>query len=217
MLGRAEIDLEGHQLAVEHGHDVVQWTHPAGPVIAPAHGFGPGNAQDGGRQQCGQHLARGQARHALDIEPRGVLLRAAALAGIEAGDLAGLQEGFDHLVGGTDPRTLDLVHALRLAGGKPVDPQRQAPGCGEALGAGEGEPLLRQLVADQGLQILGRARLHARGDFLGQKLEQEFGHGFSPPSPPLSPPGRRAKASLRSSPWPRRAPARYRIGARSPR
>ena len=47
----------------------------------------------------------------------------------------------------------------------------------ERLGALVGQPGLDQPVGDELLQIVGGARLHARGDFLGEEFEQKVGHG----------------------------------------
>jgi hypothetical protein len=55
----------------------------------------------------------------------------------------------------------------------------QPPRRGEGFGALVDEPRRDQAVGDQLAQILDRARLHARGDFLGEKFEQKIGHcGF---------------------------------------
>ena len=55
--------------------------------------------------------------------------------------------------------------------------QRQPARRGEGLGALVDEAGRHQPVGDDLLQILGGARLHARGDFLGQEFKQEVGHG----------------------------------------
>ncbi len=167
MLGRAQRHLEIHQLAVEHRHDVVQRAHPGGAVIAPAHGFRPGNAEDRLGQNSRQHGAGGPAGHAFDIEPGRVLVLAALLAGIEAGNAAGLEKGLDHIVRSADPRPLDLVHPVGLVGGQAIDPERQAARRGKTLGSCEGKAQFGQLFGNQAFQILGRPRLHAGWDFLG--------------------------------------------------
>ena len=57
-----------------------------------------------------------------------------------------------------------------------MDGQRQAPRRREGLGALVGETGADQPVGHQAAQILGRLRLHARRDFLGEKLKQQIGH-----------------------------------------
>ena len=66
-LGRAEIDLERHELPVEDGDDVVQRADPAHPVIGPAHGARPGKpvtiARAGSRPAPPRSACPPPARH----------------------------------------------------------------------------------------------------------------------------------------------------------
>ena len=54
--------------------------------------------------------------------------------------------------------------------------KRQASRRRESLRTFVDEAGRDQPVGDHLAQVLGRARLHARGDLLGQELEQEVGH-----------------------------------------
>ena len=60
--------------------------------------------------------------------------------------------------------------------GTPCTASASRRGVDEGLGALVDEPGLDQPVGDELAQILGRARLHARGDFLGEEFEQKVGH-----------------------------------------
>ena len=57
--------------------------------------------------------------------------------------------------------------------------ERQPARRDEGLGALVDQPGLDQPVGDELAQVLGRARLHARGDFLGEQFEQKVGHGIT--------------------------------------
>ena len=54
--------------------------------------------------------------------------------------------------------------------------QREPAGGRESLGSLIGEAGLDQPVGDQAAQVLRRLPLHARGNFLGEKLKQKIGH-----------------------------------------
>ena len=54
--------------------------------------------------------------------------------------------------------------------------KRQAARRRESLRAFIDEAGCNQPVGDHLAQVLGRARLHARGDFLGQEFDQKVGH-----------------------------------------
>ena len=60
--------------------------------------------------------------------------------------------------------------------GTPCDREREPARRREGLGALVDEAGRDQPVGDELLQIVGRARLHARGDFLGEEFEQKVGH-----------------------------------------
>ena len=45
-----------------------------------------------------------------------------------------------------------------------------------------GEARIDEAIGDHGLQIFRRLRLHAGGDFFGEKFDQEFRHQTFPPA-----------------------------------
>ena len=59
---------------------------------------------------------------------------------------------------------------------RPSTREGQAARRGEGGGVGIGEAALDQAVGDEAAQVVGRLRLHAGGDFLGEEFEQEVGH-----------------------------------------
>ena len=75
-----------------------------------------------------------------------------------------------------DARALALFLQVGLARGNAVHRQRQPPRRRERLRAFIDEALGDQLVGDHAAQIVGRLRLHARGNFLGEQFEQKIGH-----------------------------------------
>ena len=75
--------------------------------------------------------------------------------------------------------------------------EREAARRGEGLRAFIDEPGLDQTVGDELLQILRRARLHARGDFFGEKFEQKIGHAYT--APPASVASQAAPQAFASS------------------
>ena len=80
------------------------------------------------------------------------------------------------LSGAADARAAPLLAHVLTLGGQPDDVQRQAPRRREGACALVEEAALDEGVRDQLAQILGGAPLHAGGDFLGEKFEQEIGH-----------------------------------------
>ena len=91
----------------------------------------------------------------------------------------GAQEALDRAFGRADARALLLLLHVGLPHRHALHGEREPPRRGERLGALVDEPGLDQPVGDELPQILGRARLHARGDFLGEEFEQKIGHGGS--------------------------------------
>ncbi len=95
---------------------------------------------------------------------------------IDRGQARRAQETGDGLLGRADLRALALFLQVGLARRHAVHRQRQAARRHKGLGALIGEAGRHQPVGDHFPQIVGRARLHARGDFLGEQFEQEIGH-----------------------------------------
>ena len=56
--------------------------------------------------------------------------------------------------------------------------QREPARRRKTRGALEVKAALGQGVGDEPLQILGRLRLHAGGDFFAEEFEKKFGHGL---------------------------------------
>ena len=79
-------------------------------------------------------------------------------------------------LGRADARPLFLLFHVRLPDRDALDREREPARGDEGLGAFVREPGGDQRVGDEFAQILGRPRLHARGNFLGEQLEQKIGH-----------------------------------------
>ena len=86
------------------------------------------------------------------------------------------QEAGNRLFRRADSRALFLFLEVRLLRRHAMHGQRQAARRGERLGALVRQPGRDQPVGDHLAQVVGRARLHARRDFFGQKFEQKVGH-----------------------------------------
>ena len=157
--------------------DRMQRPHPSEPPAAPAHRFRPGKCAHHLGDHLGQHLDR---RPALLLGQRDV--EVALLVGLHLGLIDRLQarraqEPGDGLLGRADLGAFALFLHVGLPRRHAVHRQRQAARRDEGLGALIGEPRRHQPVGDELAQILGGARLHARGDFLRQEFEQKIGHG----------------------------------------
>ena len=98
------------------------------------------------------------------------------LACVDRLEPGGAQEALDGIVRRADARALLLLLHVGLLDRQAVHREREAPRGDEGLGALVEEPGIDQPVGDELAQILGRARLHARGDFLGEQFEQQVGH-----------------------------------------
>ena len=125
---------------------------------------------------------RGAARlfHDGDIEVAflGVLLDFRLIDGFQSG---ALEEARDRAFRRADARAFLFLAHIRLLGRNAVHGEREPARRGEGLRAFIDEPGLDQPVGDELLQILRRARLHARGDFFGEKFEQKIGHRYTAP------------------------------------
>ena len=81
--------------------------------------------------------------------------------------------------GRADARALLLFLHVGLPDRHALHRERKPARRDEGLGALVDEPGIDEPVGDQLAQVLGRARLHARGDFLGKQFEQKVGHGVT--------------------------------------
>ena len=152
-------------------------------ALAPAHRFRPRESPDDDRQHVGQHVQRGAAgffdQRDIEIALLGIALDFCL---IERGKTGGFEKARDRRVRPADPRSPALFLQIRLARGNAVHRQRQPPRRRERLGALIDQPLGDQPVGDHAAQIVGRLRLHPRGNFFGEKFEQKIGHLlYSPP------------------------------------
>ncbi len=165
--GDHAVDLQRHDLAVEDAQDAAQRAHPAQRPRPPGHGLWPGEVADDGLDHLGGDLRRlaAGARKGGEID-------AVALHQGLAGDGGGPQETVDRRIGGAHARSLALLDAVFLTVGQPVDHQGQAPRPGKGGDAFEGQAGLRQALAGHALEVARRARLHARGNFLGEEFDQ---------------------------------------------
>jgi len=87
-----------------------------------------------------------------------------------------LQKALDRRLGRADARTLALLNALGLFGGKADDVQREPAWRRKTLRALIEQATLDQRAGDEAFQVLGALALHARGDFFAEQFEQEVGH-----------------------------------------
>ena len=147
----------------------MQRTHPGEPAIAPAHGFRPREGLDHLRHDLADDLD-GRAASSLDhrhveVALLGILLD---LGLIDRGQPGRLEETPDGAFRGADTRALLLVLLVGLARRHALHREREPARRRERLGALVDQPGRDQSIGDELLQVLGRARLHAGRDFLGE-------------------------------------------------
>ena len=152
---------------------------PSARAGGPAHRFRPGQLGDGRVQQLRQHLGRGRPARARHREIEFAAAGVAHLALLEArGRPAARRKAVERLLRRADPRAAALLGlAIRLAPAMPSAMHGQAARRHIGLGLVGARPAAVSLSRDRPRQIVDGAALHARRDFLGQKFEQEFGHG----------------------------------------
>ena len=160
----------------------MQRPHPAeraglGRALAPPHRLRPGERLHHLRHELADHLD-GRPTRLLDHRH----VEVALLVGLDRGLLdrlepGGAHEALDRAGGGADARTFLLLLHVGLADRHALHRKRKAARGDEGLGALINETRIDQPVGDQLAQVLGRARLHARGNFLGKQFEQKVGHG----------------------------------------
>ena len=151
-------------------------------ALAPAHRFRPREGPDDDRQHVGEHVERGAAGLFDQRDVEIALLRIALdLRLVERGKAGGFEKARDRGIRPADARAPALFLQVGLARGNAVHRQRQPPRRRERLGALIDQALGDQLVGDHAAQIVGRLRLHARGNFFGEKFEQKIGHSTYPP------------------------------------
>ena len=207
--------LARQHLAVEQRHDGLQRPHPGHGAAAPFHRFGPGQRLHRGVDDAGQGLGGRAALLLQHGEPELALAGVALLRLVERGEACCLQEALDRLVGRADARAASFLADIGARRRQAIDHQRQPARRRERARVGEGDTRRLQSVADESLEILRGARLHARGNLFAQELEKQFGHLSPRPCSgqgprPCSRQERLASASRatpRSTPWRGRARA----------
>lgn len=171
------VDLERHDLAVEHTEDAAQRAHPAHLAGSGHHRLGPREVADDRLNHLGHDFGRRPALAVHVSKPDAIALREVALA--EAG-LA--QEAFEGLFGGVDAGALQLLVAVLLCFGQALGHQRQATCAAERLQRLRQQSLGGQPFARQTLEIARGVRLHPGGDLFREQFEQKLGHQAFPPS-----------------------------------
>ena len=179
---RDDVGLLG--LRPEGGDNGMQRPHPAerarfGRARAPAHRLGPGESS--------HHLGHDPADD-LDRRPARLLdhghVEVALLVGLDRGlvdrlEPGGAHEALDGSRRRADARSLLLLLHVGLPDRHALHRERKPARRDEGLGALIDQPGIDEPVGDQLAQVLGRARLHACGDFLGKQFEQKVGHGIT--------------------------------------
>ncbi len=178
---RDAFDLKGHDFAVEGADDGKQLAHPAQVARGPAHGFGPGEFPDDIGQQFGHHIGCGAPRllDGGDIELALLVVLNRELIELQAG---GFQEAVNGGLGRIGARALALLAHVSGFGIEAFDGEHEAARRGVGLRAFIGEARFDEAIGDEAAQIFRRLRLHAGGNFLGEKFDQEFRHQTRPPA-----------------------------------
>ena len=128
--------------------------------------LGQGSAFIAASMMPGNASAVGPPFFSDDGEPELALAGVALLRLVERGKARALQEALHRLVRRADARAAPFLADIGARRRQAVDHQRQPPRRGEGARLGEREPRRLQPFADQALEILRRARLHARRDLL---------------------------------------------------
>ena len=84
--------------------------------------------------------------------------------------------------GGADAGALALLAHVGGFGVEAFNREHEAARRGVGLGALIGEACFDETVGDEAAQIFRRLGLHAGGNFLGEKFDQEFRHQNRPPA-----------------------------------
>ena len=172
----------------ERRDDRVKWPHPverAGLIrlLAPAHGFRPGESLD----HVGKNFTNDvDGRTARLFDRRDV--KVALLVGLhlrfaDGFEPGGFQKSGDGVVGRADARAFLLLADIGLPRRHALHRERQPPRRHEGSRAIIDKPGIDQPVGHRFAQVVAGARLHARRNFLGEKLKQQVGHA-SYPLPP---------------------------------
>ena len=153
----------------------MQRAHPPQAARPPPHGLGPGEIADRRLEHLGHDVGGGAAGLGDGGVPDLALLVVAGLQ-LVAGQAGGAQEPLQRGIGGVDAGALAVLMRGGAGGGQALDCQGQAARRAEGTGAGIGQAGLNQAIGHQALEVLARAGLHAGGNFLREKLDQQVGH-----------------------------------------
>ncbi len=159
--------------------DRMQRPHPGEPAVAPAHRLRPRERAHHLGHDLGNHVDGGAALLLGDGDVEVALLVGLHLGLSDRGQACRAQEAGDGLLRRPHFRTFTLFLQVRLLHRHAVHGQRQPARRRKGLGALVDEPGRHQPVGDHLAQVVGGARLHARGDFFGKQFEQEIGHCVS--------------------------------------
>ena len=178
--GGDAVDLQRHDggagLVMQDAEDGLQGADPAQGAGAPAHGFGPGEASDGGFQRLGDDLGGG-ASGALHHREEDVALLVGADFELIAGQAGGAQEALQRLFGGVGAGAFAFFALGFGFGGQPLHRQGETAGRREGGGGGVGQARVRQSVGHEAAQVVGGLGLHAGRDLLRQEFDEEVWHG----------------------------------------
>ena len=181
---RDAFDLKRHDFTIEGADNGEELAHPAQGACAPAHGFWPGEFPDDIRQQLGHHIGCGAPGFPDrgDIERALLVVLNRELIELQSG---GFQEAINGGLGRIGARALAFLAHISGFGIEAFDGEHEAAWRGVGLGAFIGESRFDEAVGNETAQIFRRPGLHAGGNFLGEKFDQEFRHGYLPSLLPL--------------------------------
>jgi hypothetical protein len=177
--GGNAFDLEGHNFAVEGADNGEKLAYPAQLARAPAHGFWPREFPYDIGQQFGHHIGCGAPRFLDrgDIELALPVILNRKLIELQSG---GFQEAINGGLGRIGAGAFTLLAHVGGFGIQAFDGEHEAARRGVGLRAFIGEARFDEAVGDKAAQIFRRPGLHAGGNFLGEKFDQELRHGTCP-------------------------------------
>ena len=146
--------------------------------------FGQGSLAIAFRQNLRQNFG-GLAALALDHRDIEFALAVVSLLALFQRHARRAQKSLDRFFRRVDARAFLFFASHRAACGQARHRQRQPARPGERLDAFEQQAAIRQRADHQPLQILRRLRLHARGDFFGEKFGAD--QAWTPPPGTTSP------------------------------
>ncbi len=168
--GIAEIEGTLERPPVEHRKHGVERTDPAERARARAHRPLPREVANDARDDIANDLRRRPSGHLAHREMELGIADRAHLALGERGQSRRLEEALDRLLGRAQTRTLALLEEIRLPFRQAVHDERQPPRRHMRLRVAEREAGLIEFFRHQALEVVRRARLHARRNLFGVEL-----------------------------------------------